>query len=194
MKTLQLFLLSSLLLCFPVIAEVQKLTIKWSAGLCNITCSDLLRNAFLKIPSVADVEMNQPAGQAEIHWKPNQKISFIPINAAMSRVGLAIEDIRIKVRGTITHDDRGVTLISLGDSTPFQLLGPVVPDKNRYVIQYSPYTHPISPEMREELLQGEKEEKVATISGPLFMPERSPPFPLMIIVENIKFSNPKKEQ
>lgn len=173
----------------PLFSEVQKLTIKWSAPQCDTKCADTIVAAFSKVPEVASIEMNQPAGQMDVHWKPNQKISFIPINAAMSRVGLAMDDIRIRVRGTLSHDERGVVLHSLGDETPFQLLGPVVPERHKYAIQYSPYTHPLSPEMREELLKGEQENKVAIVSGPLFMPERSPPLTLMIIVENIKFSN-----
>lgn len=182
------FLTFQLLTLFPLFSEVQKLTIKWSAPQCNTKCADTIVAAFSKIPEVASIDMNQPAGQMDVHWKPNQKISFIPVNAAMSRVGLTMDDIRIRVRGTISHDDRGVVLLSIGDNTPFQLLGPIVPERHRYTIQYSPYTHPLSPEMKEQLLKGEQENKVATVSGPLFMPERSPPLPLMIIVENLEFS------
>lgn len=172
-------------------AEVQQLVIKWNPVLCKQKCVQGLSDQFYNIKGVAAVEINQAAGQAQIRWKPEFPISFPPINTAMSMIGAAIEDIRVKVRGTIGHDVRTVSLISLGDNTRFLLLGSIMPQQSHFVTEFSPYNRPLDPQMRQKLLDAQANDLVATIEGPLFQPERSPPNPLMLIVENVRFEKPK---
>lgn len=174
------------MLCpISLFSEIQQVTIKWIPMQCQASCMKGLEAAFRKIPGVTAINMNQPGGQAELQWRPNAILAMGPINAAMSSIGLSIEDIRVRVRGSIVHDDRDVYIVSLGDSTMFKLMGPLVPKPNQYTMNSSVYNRPLSPQMRDELLQAQADGKLAVLTGPLFESERSPP--IMVIVESLRY-------
>ncbi|MBA3957486.1 MAG: hypothetical protein H0X51_03705 [Parachlamydiaceae bacterium] len=191
LKKFTVSLLLSLCCQFVLQAEVQKVTIKWTAMACKELCVQGLAKQFYLIKGVSNVQIDQGAGQAILTWKPDQIFTFAPINTAMSMIGLAINNIQIKVRGTVRHDDRTVTLVSIGDGTLFQLIGPVMPSPSQYVIQYNTGSRTLPPHLREELLEGEAGSQVAMIEGPLLMPERSPP--LQLVIERLQFSKPQEE-
>lgn len=171
-------------------ADIDHVTIKWTTGLCTSSCVTTLKDQFSKVPGVAKIEITQGQGQMSLQWKPNVPFNFIPINGAMSLVGLSIQDLRIKARGNISHDNQRVFLTSTGDNTRFQLLGPVQPSEHHYVIEFSPFTHPLSADMRKDLLDAEAAHQIVTIEGPILEPERSPP--LYLIVERITQDKPNK--
>lgn len=167
------------------VAEVEKVTISWTALLCNQRCIQQLDRHFSRIKGVAGVEFNQQAGMVELRWKPNVPFYVAPINIAMGLVGVSIKDIRVKVRGTIRASSKNYRIVSLGDNTSFTLLSPITPYRGTFATPFNPANRELSPEMRQKLYEAQKSNKIALIEGPLFMPERSPP--LMIVLDQISF-------
>lgn len=174
------------------LAEVQTVTLKWTAGLCKESCVKGLTQQFQKIDGVADISIDMDQGQAELQWKPDVAFSYYPVKIAMQMIGLYINNIKVKVRGTITHDTQSVQLVSLGDNTIFQLLNPVAPQKDQYFEQYSIYSRQLSQELRDKLLDIEQNNQVVTIDGPLFEPERSPP--IYLVVEHMDVAKAGSEK
>jgi len=170
-------------------AEIQNISLKWTAGQCNNgSCSNIFSQQFARIQGVSEFNINLPQGQATLHWKPGFKFTYGPINTAMALVGLSLNDIHVTVKGTITHDAKGnFTLTSLGDGTIFVLMNPIKPAKDQYVEQFSPYNRSLTPELQTQLIAGQTEQKIATITGALFQPERSPP--LQLVIEDLSFSH-----
>lgn len=190
-RLIKFFLLSALLWNFPVLqAEIESITIKWTPLLCQQSCIAGLEKQFRNINGVADVEMNQSAGQAILRWKPDVQLTFMPINNAMQMIGLSINTLRVKVRGSISHDARTVTLNSLGDNTRFLLMSVVTPKTIEMSEEFNPQTHILSPAQRDEFLEAQTADQVAIVEGPIFEPERSPP--LKVIVEKVKFVKPEE--
>lgn len=166
-------------------AEVEKITIRWTAMECDNICMPHLDQQFKKIPGVSEITMNP--GQAEIKWKANAPFYLPSIKIAMQMIGLYMTDLRVKVRGIIKHSPTDVYLISSGDNTEFNLLNPVIPDPQRQAPQYNRAARALTPELRQKLLEAEARQQIAIIEGPIFMPERSPPDPLALVVDQIKF-------
>ncbi len=172
-----------------LLGEVEYVEIKWTPGLCSESCAKNLRTQFSKTAGVASSEVSASSAQAKLHWKPNVTFSFGPINAAMSMIGLSMTELRVKVRGTIIHDAKTVTLVSLGDNTRFQLLGPTQASKTGYAIAHNINSHPLPPDTRTKLLDAQTQKQVVTVEGPLFEPERSPP--LYLITEKLNVIVPE---
>lgn len=166
-------------------AEIENITIKWTAMECQQSCIIGLEKQFRNINGVSDVIMNQSAGQAVLQWKPGVVLTFPPINTAMSMIGLSINEMHVKVRGTISHDARTVTINSLGDNTRFLLLSPVTPKSYVMVEEFNPQTHLLIPSTREQFIQAQDAAQIAIVEGPIFEPERSPP--LKLVIARVKF-------
>jgi len=179
------------LITISLTAEIERVTIKWTPGLCQTSCSKTLQQKLSKMNGVAEVNFNQDGAEANLRWKPTASFSYANLESTMAQIGLSMDDIRIKARGYIKHDEKTVTLVSIGDNTRFVLLGPVIPQKSAQVNEYSVYAHPVSPELRTKLLNAEKANMIAVIEGQLFEPERSPP--LLLIAENINFVQMQKD-
>lgn len=171
-------------------AEIFWVTTQWTPLSCIGNCPQLVQQAFLRLPGVTQVNVNPIQGQAFINWPLGQSFSFPALYAAMSFVGLAMDEIRISVRGTISYNGRYAYLTSLGDGTAFLLLGPVVPNPREFVDTTSPDNRPLPPGTLAQLLEAAQAGLPVTITGPLFQPERSPPLPLMIVTERIKVDQP----
>ena len=172
----------------PLFGEIQHVIITWTPMECQAKCLEGLNTQFAKIQGVSEVSINQSAGQVTLKWKPNIPFSFSPVNIAMEMIGLTINDIRISVHGTLRHDPTHVSLTSIGDNTRFDLLNPVTPETSRQAAQFNIGARGLKPELRQKLLEGESNHQEATIEGPLFMPERSPP--LELVVDKLQFSKP----
>jgi hypothetical protein len=166
-------------------AEIQMVSIKWiaydwQAAGCLKDCTQIVQREFKKVKGVDAVTVNQAAGRIDIRWKPKFAFSFGPIDTAMRLSGPGLEELRVRVRGKITHDSNSVTLISEGDGSRFILLGVLFPDPTRYVIEENPASHPIPLPVREELLRAEKNKKLVTVEGMIPQPEQSPPLYLIM--------------
>lgn len=172
-------------------AEIEKVSVKWTPYQCDAGCVQNLDRQFRQIAGVADVTINMSAAQAEIRWRPNIPFSYTAIDTAMRMIGPSIDNrgLRLKVRGTIQHDARSVTLISTGDNSRFILLGPIVPSPTHYVEEESVWSHRPTPEARNEYLAAEDADQTVTVEGPLFQPEQAPP--MYMIVEKKQFASSK---
>lgn len=172
---------SFLLLFSSVCAEVENVVIKWDAALCLDVCIPLLERNLRSIKGVTDFAINPQAGTAEVTWDPNTPFSYYPFNTASRATGLRLSDIRVRVRGTVSHDTANFYLVSLGDGIQFQLVGPAQAQFG-YVIQANIATHPLPAYRKEQLLDAENRRQIITIEGPLFEPNR---YSLLLITEQV---------
>lgn len=169
-------------------AEIQEVTISWTAQECLGSCAKGLYDQFRKIHGVSEISINQSAGQASLRWEPNASFSYQPVQVAMQLMGLAINNIKVRVRGTIRNDSpTSFRLVSIGDSTSFTLAATPPPVKNQYVEQYNAQNRTLPKEMIQQLFEAQINDQIATISGPLFAPWRSPP--LYLVIEKIQFDS-----
>lgn len=175
-------------LCFvtPLTSEIQTVTVKWTPSLCRLaSCIKGLEQQFGRVKGVDNVQINQEAGQAVLVWKKNVEFSYKAVNMALQMIGLYSRDIRLRVRGHITHDDKTITLISEGDGTRFVLYGPIQAKPLQQNVQFNVLAHPISDELKTRLLATQDAKQIVMIEGPLLLPERSPPDPYKLIVEHL---------
>lgn len=190
-KKLVILLVLSACLFSSLQAEIQKIIIKWNAALCLDTCIPLLESNLRAIKNVTDFTINSHAGTAEIHWRPGYKFSYEPFNLASRSVGIRLSDIRVRVNGTIAHDQENIFLLSLGDNSSFLLVSPLRPQGNRYMIDANIASHPLSPERRAEFLEAERLGKTVVVEGSLFEPQR---YTLTLITQSVQIPANKNEQ
>ena len=166
----------------PLRAEVETIIVNWDAFKCQDLCTSLIARQFSAIKEVSNLQINAPSGTAVMGWDPNYPFSYEPFRYASAGVGIHITSMRLRVRGTISHDIENIYLVSNGDDARFLLIGPLHPEPGRYVPNYSLATHPLPPEMRERLLEAERKRLTVVISGPLFQPSH---YPRTLIVEQM---------
>lgn len=174
-------------------AEVESVTVRWTSQLCQKTCGTLLEKELKKVNGVDKVSIDLSSGQATLTWKPMVPFAYSSINTAMHMVGIAMRDMRLRVKGRIGHTGETVYIVSEGNNTRFDLVNPVVPSRTGQSVVYNAAGRKLSPELRQQLLTGESQGLIATIEGPVFMPERMI-VPTQIVVERLNFAEePKKE-
>lgn len=180
--------LSFTICCF---AEIEEVIVTWNPIPCRDNCVHELEKRFLKIPAVEKVEINQANGFAKMAWKPNAPFSFVPINFALRWVGVREKTLRVRVKGKPILNKDTYLLISDKDKTAFTLLGPVSSNRSEYVVQFNRVNRPLPLDLQEQLKEAKKQNKTLIISGTIFMPERSPPEPLSLIVDHIQVEEKK---
>jgi hypothetical protein len=166
-------------------AEMQQVTLRWTAMLCQPSCVRGLEHHLSRVRGVTHVNINGPAGQADLIWDPAVPFTYRSIENAVAMIGIGLNDLRITVRGTITYDGRNVFLNSDGDKTRFYLLGPPEIVLHQKVDLNSPYNRPLLPHIKAQLLEASRNQQTVTITGPLFHPENSPPLYLVVAFFNI---------
>lgn len=168
-------------------SEIQDVTITWTAQECFSSCTKGMYGQFRKIQGVSEISINQGAGEAVLHWQPNASFAYQPVQVAMQLLGLSINTIKVRVRGTLINDSQNsYTLLSIGDGTSFTLISIPSPATNQYVEQYNIQNRTLSADMIQQLQKAQQDQQIATVTGPLFMPWRSPPN--YLVVQNIQFS------
>lgn len=171
---------------FRLHAEIEQITLKWTPGLCQSSCMRSLEQQFKNIKGVVNTHLNGPLGQGDLTWDPNTAFSYRSIEMAMALIGLGINDIRLRVKGNITHDERNIILISSSDHTHFFLLNNISIVPNQYVEENSAFNRLLTPQTRTQLLNAERNQQTVTISGPLFQPENSPP--LFLVIDSLSIT------
>jgi hypothetical protein len=164
-------------------SEVEQIVLTWNAFICQDMCIPLIERNFEAIREVRNLQINAPSGVAVMGWDPNYPFSYEPFRYASAAVGIHIDTMRIRVRGTISHDIDNVYLVSNGDDARFLLIGPLHPEPGRYVPNYSLDTHPLPPDIKDRLLEAERKGFTVVISGPLFMPSH---YPRTLITEQVR--------
>lgn len=193
MNFFSFLLLLSLLMLSPLHAQVEKVTIRWTAMLCQGSCPRLLEKEFRKINGVKEIAMDQGGGQLTLTWKEKVPFQFTSVNTAMHMVGLSIRDIRIRVKGFVKHTGDTFYIVSEGDNTRFDLLNPVIPHPGGQASEFNASTRKLTPALRQQLLLSETEKQIATVEGPVFMPERMT-VPTQIVIDQLSFSAPEEEK
>lgn len=173
-------------------AEIQQITVRWTSLLCKDSCVKTLDKELRKIKGIEQFNIDPSSGQVSITWKANVPFQFTTINTAMHMVGLSMRDIRIKVRGNILPSGNQIYIVSEGDNTRFELMNPVTPNPNGQSHVYNYTTRTLSPELKKQLLDGYQAKQIATVEGPVFMPERMT-VPTQIVVDHLNFEVAKPQ-
>lgn len=173
-------------------AEVEMVTLKWNPIPCKNSCPILLRERLSKAKGVVNVDVNEASGQANITWDKRVPFSFVPINWALRYVGVREKDLRVRVSGYVKGSGASYSITSKGDNTNFILFNRAVsPDSTQFTNRFNPTNRVLSPDIIAKLDEARQGNRIVTIEGPIFMPERSPPDPLRLVVESISVENPK---
>lgn len=180
-------------------AEVEQVILRWDPIPCKKACPILLHDRLQKAKGVASVDMRADEGNAIMTWDPKIPFSFVPLNYALRYVGVREKDLRVKVSGTIYGSGASYFIKSRGDNTTFVLFNRATSGgPGTYVNLYSATNRILSPEQVSKLEDLKRSHQIAVIEGPIFMPERSPPDPLRLVIESIsveaKKEEPKKAQ
>lgn len=167
-------------------SEIQNITLRWTNTSCQETCSRLLEKEFRKIQGMDQISIDTGSKQADLTWKENIPFQYTSLNTALHMVGLSPRDVRIRVRGRVKHNGNAFFIISEGDNTRFELMNPVVPNPGGVAPQFNAYARQIKQPLKQKLLDGEAQQEIATIEGPIFMPERMT-VPTQIVVDQLDF-------
>lgn len=170
-------------------AEIQQITVRWTSLLCTDACVEILYRELKEIHGVGQITIDQGAGQAVLKWQPKIPFEFTSLNTAMHMVGLSMRDIRIRVRGTILPTSSSIYIVSEGDGTRFELMNPIVPNSEGQTHEFNYSARMLSPALKQKLMDGYNKRQVATIEGPVFMPERMT-VPTQIVVDHLTFAEP----
>lgn len=172
-----------LLPIYSLFSVVESVEIKWNAFKCLDDCVASIEKNLRAIRSVSNIKITARDGRAEMQWNPNEPFSYEPFRLASAAVGIKIDEMRVRVTGTIVHDPSNYYLISGGDGSRFTLMGPIYTEPGRYSPKYSFATHPLTPRLIQQLSEATKQRAIVTISGPLYLPNR---WPRYLIIEQIK--------
>lgn len=172
MRIFSLFLITTILWAtqLPLKAEIQKITVYFNNVQCNQSCGGLLERRFREIKGVQDVRMNVQGGNAQLIWSPNFPYEYFPIHAAMSWVGLHIDNMTVQLRGTISHSGSQFYVTSLADGTRFQLLGSLITHPNQFTQVNNTQSYKFDEDTKNKLLDAESQRAVVDIQGIFFMP------------------------
>lgn len=177
-----------------LLAEIEYVVVTWNPGLCQASCIKGLEERFKKVPGVDAVEMNGPNGFARLTWKKRVPFSFQPINYALRWIGIREKDVRVKVRGYIAIYKDMYSIISSEDHTHFVLFNRVTSSPNDYVIEFNPANRILTPELKEQFDEIKRNNQTVVIEGSLFMPQRSPPDPLRLIIGVVQVEEKRTDQ
>lgn len=153
-----------------LIGEIELVQMRWNAFKCLDPCVALVEQNLRAILAASDFQINGVTGTAAMKWDPKTPFSYEPFRLAAGAIGFKIIEMRVRVRGKVTHEGDNVFLISRGDGTRFMLIGPIQTQPGRYTPRYNLAVHPLTPQMKEQLLQVEKDGSEVLLSGPLYLP------------------------
>jgi len=177
-----LFVPACLFCCnLPLNAEIDTVTITWNAALCDNTCERLVQRRLEDIPAVSRVDVTD--GQATMYWKPDQKMTYLMIRRPTQFVGISIDAMYVKVRGTVRVSGDKAVLTSLGDGTKFELTSAPAPKYGTYTQYTSSELYKLRTEEINAFQKAQQEDAMVTASGFLLMPYR---LPLTIVLDNYR--------
>lgn len=173
-KKLAIYTLFLSLAISSISAEIQRVTVHYTAMVCTEQCIVLLNSYLRQLPGVSNVMFNEGAGTASIAWKPNYPFEFQPVNYAVRRIGLQVDVMYVKFRGTIQVVGDHYYLVSLGDGTKMELLSSPVTTKLGRPEQFSYFTHTLNDHYKKLFREAQARHLLVTVEGPLFEPDRPP--------------------
>jgi hypothetical protein len=189
-KILSLFLLSITL--HPLLyCQIEQVTIRWNPQMCQGYCQKILEQQFRKVQGIKNFSVDLKNGQATLTWKENVPFLFTTINSAMHMIGLYTREVRIKIVGHIKHSGDTFYILSDGDNTRFDLVNRVDPHSTGQTAVYNRDARNLSQELRQQLLNAENDKQIATIEGPVLMPDRMI-IPTQIVIDQLSFTSTPK--
>lgn len=174
----------------PLQSEVISLTLSWHNGLCGAQCASSLENRFKSVRGVAQVQTDFDAGRTLLMWKPRVSLDYNQVLLAAQRVGVSMDEARLKMRGTVSHAGQRFFIQSLGDGTRAEIFNLPAPSSTRHVDLSNIRSYMVNPDFQAKLIEAEKGHLLVTVEGALFEPEH-PPFKL--IVENYRIEYPENQ-
>lgn len=178
------------LFCVPLRGDIDSVTVKWSAQLCQPSCLKQLQERFGKMEGAEKVTIDGMNGVMEIKWKKKVPFSYSKLDWNMRWVGLYMTYVRVKVNGNVISKNKAYSLKSKNDGTTFELLGPAdSKDPNLAVAAHSIYNRPLSQAVIDQLQEAQKKNLTVTVDGALFEPWRSPP--LWLVVDRLSVEKPQ---
>lgn len=173
--------LGALLLFQPILqSEILEIEVSWNSTKCNKSCADLLQKKFENMRQIESVSVNPSSGVAKIKWNTKSPFTYQAIKTQMQMVGVAINAMRVRIRGNAMAQGNRVILTSIGDNTRFTLLSPIKVERNKYTTLPNASLLKLSDELTEKILSEAKLGKVIVIEGPIYQGSRSPPLNLIV--------------
>ena len=176
------WLLSCCLVNNSAWAIIEEVVLKWNPAICTGPCNGLISQQLNTVAGIDNIEINASAGVARLKWQPNAPFSYTDLNTASRTIGVRLNDIRVRVIGTIEYAVPNYYLASTGDNTRFLLIGP----PNVRFGQYLPRniaSYPLPPSIIQQLSTAQTQGQSLMIEGPLFGYERHL---LILITEQVK--------
>jgi hypothetical protein len=172
--------------------DIDSVTVKWSAQLCQTSCIKQLNERFSKMQGAEQVNIDGMNGIMQIKWKPKVPFSYQTLDWNMRWIGLYMTYVRVKANGTVTsRNTTTYTLKSKNDGTTFDLIGTAnASNPNLAVATNSIYNRPLSQSVIDQLKDAQKKNLTVTVDGSLFEPWRGPP--LRLVVDRVSVEQPKK--
>jgi len=182
----QFFCMSCLLVCLfccntILYAEIDTVTITWNKVSCNEGCGELVKKRLEGIPAVARVVVNP--GEATMYWKPGEKFTYLMVRRPTQFVGVGLDAMYVKVRGTVRVSGGKAYLTSIGDNTKFELTAAPAPKYGTYTQYTAPELYKLLPDQIEAFKKAQREDTMVTASGFLLMPYRRA---LTIVLDNYR--------
>jgi hypothetical protein len=177
-----------ILLCFfsTLQAELQQVVVSWNPLICRGACPSLLTGKLQAMGGLSGMQINAPAGLAQLNWSPNASLNLPAIYVAFRSIGLQLENVHVRVKGKIVKNQQNFFLVSTGDHSLFQLIGPTLLQPGQYRVNRNISTHPLPVAIQQQLSDAQAKQLSVSIEGSLFEPDR---YALILIVEQIKVSN-----
>lgn len=171
--------------------DIDSVTVKWSAQLCQPSCIKQLNERFSKMQGAEKVSIDGLNGVMDIKWKKKVPFSYTTLDWNMRWIGLYMTYVRVKVNGTIQSKNKTFSLKSKNDGTTFELIGTADSrDPNLAVAANSIYNRPLSQAVVDQLQDAQKKNLTVTVDGALFEPWRG--LPLRLIADRLSVEKPPK--
>lgn len=175
----------------PLYGDIDTVTVKWSAQLCQASCIKQLNERFSKMQGAEKVSIDGLNGVMTIKWKPKAPFSYTTLDWNMRWIGLYMTYVRVKVNGTVISKNKTYSLKSKNDGTTFELIGTAdSKDPNLAVAANSIYNRPLSQAVLDQLKEAQKKNLTVTVDGALFEPWRG--LPLRLITDRLSVEKPQK--
>jgi hypothetical protein len=156
--------------------EIQMVEIFWRHGACQYNCTKLLEGKLSEVPQIESVTTSTTSNMASIKWKKYDQFTYLLVKRPFQRVGVGIDNIRLKVKGTLSPSQDRIVLVSTEDNTNFDLVS-INKEKSH------PSKLTIDPKFKQTFLDYAKDQKTLIVEGALYQPDRSPP--LYLLVERV---------
>ncbi|MEX1013327.1 MAG: hypothetical protein WDZ27_06495 [Waddliaceae bacterium] len=188
MKIITIFLL----IAFPVFSEIDSVRVYWKRTTCNTDCQNILQKYFSQVRAVKSMQMNTVNNEILLSWNPELPFSYMEVKTPLQMAGLGLDYIHVTVTGKINAKGVDPVLVSNQDGTVFYLISPASPRaRHEQIITKNVLGRTLDSGQKATLIQVADANESVTISGPLFMPHRSPT--LTIVIDSISIME-KKEQ